>query len=343
MKSRGLVGGFLIVVLAMALVMPVSIAQEEPLDVALLISGMMHPFFVTVADGAKAAGARFNVAVTVLDAQDDPELQTRQVEDSIIVGYDALLINPADVEALVTAVRRANEAGIPVFTVDRDVIAGERFAYIGTSNVMAAEQGAEFLVDLLRFSRRPKPWKVVMLEGIPGASSAREREEGFHNVLDSLKKSGDILIVADLTANFDRATGLRVMEDVLAVTIDIDAVIAANDEMALGALEALKGAGLGVEWPDGVFVVGFDAIDDAVEAVRRGDFQATVAQAPFIMGYWAVEAVAKNQREGWMLPEGTPIYEPTGALLIATPVLVVTWENVDQVEEITKVPPPLVP
>lgn len=125
------------------------------------------------------------------------------------------------------------------------------------------------------------------------------------------------------------------------MTKDIDAVICANDEMCLGALRAIEGAGLKVGFPDGVIMVGFDAIDDAVVAVKEGKFVATVAQAPYIMGYWGVEAAHRYLEEGWRPPAGTPVYAPTGALWIATPIVVVMGYNADTFGAIAKVPPPL--
>ena len=147
--------------------------------------------------------------------------------------------------------------------------------------------------------------------------------------------------MADLAADFDRAKGYQVMSDILSTTTDIDAVIAANDEMILGALEAIKAAGLKVGFPDGILLMGFDAIDDAVAAVKAGELVGTVAQAPYIQGYWGVEAAYRYLVEGWRPPKGTPVYKPTGALFIPTPVAVVTAENVDQVAQITRTPPPL--
>ncbi|RLE07564.1 hypothetical protein DRZ78_02775, partial [Candidatus Aerophobetes bacterium] len=147
-------------------------------------------------------------------------------------------------------------------------------------------------------------------------------------------------IVADLTAEFNKPTGMRVMEDILATTSDIDAVITGNDDMALGALEALKGAGLKVGFPDGVIIVGFDAIDPAVEAVEKGEMYATVAQSPYVMGWWGVEAMAKYIREGWTPPPGAPVYEPTGGIHLRTStVIILPFKQL--VESLTKSPPPL--
>jgi len=124
--------------------------------------------------------------------------------------------------------------------------------------------------------------KVVMLIGIPGTSAARDRGAGFEA---QLKKYPGIQLVAKQTANFNRAEGLKVMENLLQAYPDIDAVFAQNDEMALGAIEAIKAAKkLGK-----IIVVGFDAIPDALEAVKKGEMAATVAQQPGLMGELAVE------------------------------------------------------
>jgi len=338
MKWRNVICVFTTIVLVLAL--SVAVPAQRPLKAALCIVSMEFPFFVTMVEGAKDAGKVFNVEVTDYDGQNRPELQMRQVEDAIAMGYDAILLNPITAEGLVPAVRKANAARIPVFTLDRDVVGGERICYIGTSNVSAAEDGARTLIKALSAAKRPKPWRIVHLWGTPGASSAMERSKGVHNVLDSLVAKGDVEIVADLTAEFNKPTGMRVMEDILATTSDIDAVITGNDDMALGALEALKGAGLKVGFPNGVIIVGFDAIDPAVKAVEKGEMYATVAQSPYVMGWWGVEAMAKYIREGWTPPPGTPVYEPTGGIHLKTStVIILPFKQL--VESLTKSPPAL--
>jgi len=340
MTFRSLVKLLLIGVVVISLTVSISEAQK-PLKFANLISNMANPFFVTMDEGAKDAAKKFGVDVVTSDAVNDPAKQMSQCEDAIAKKVDAILLNPTDVEALIPCVKKANDAKIPVFSIDRDVKGGERVVYIGTSNVSAAEDGANYLVASLALSGKPLPWKIVILEGIPGASSAREREQGFKNILNPLIDVKAITVVADLTANFDRAQGMKVMEDILSKTREIDAVICANDEMCLGALRAIEGAGLKVGFPGGIIIVGFDAIDDAVKAVKDGKFVATVAQAPYIMGYWSVEAAYQYKAKGWTPPPGTPTYAPTGALWIATPVVVVMKYNADTFGAIAKVPPPL--
>jgi len=132
--------------------------------------------------------------------------------------------------------------------------------------------------------------KVAELQGTSGASAAIDRSEGFHKVADS-----KLNVVASQTANFNRTEGMSVMENMLQADGDIKAVFAANDEMALGAVEAMSGAG------KNVLVVGFDATDDAIAAVKAGRMAATVAQQPELIGSTAVEN-AVNLINGVSIP-----------------------------------------
>ena len=132
--------------------------------------------------------------------------------------------------------------------------------------------------------------KVAELQGTSGASAAIDRSEGFHKVADS-----KLNVVASQTANFNRTEGMSVMENMLQADGDIKAVFAANDEMALGAVEAMSGAG------KNVLVVGFDATDDAIAAVKAGRMAATVAQQPELIGSAAVEN-AVNLINGVSIP-----------------------------------------
>jgi len=140
---------------------------------------------------------------------------------------------------------------------------------------------------------------VVMLEGIAGSSAARDRGKGFR---EGLQKFPGIKIVASQTADFDRSKGLSVMENILQAQKKIDAVFAQNDEMALGAIQAIEAAKREKE----MFVVGFDAIADALKAVNAGKMAATIAQQPKVMGQLAVEA-AGTLVKGGTVPKFTPV------------------------------------
>ena len=137
--------------------------------------------------------------------------------------------------------------------------------------------------------------KVAELQGTSGASAAIDRSEGFHKVADS-----KLNVVASQTANFNRTEGMSVMENMLQADGDIKAVFAANDEMALGAVEAMSGAG------KNVLVVGFDATDDAIAAVKAGRMAATAAQQPELIDSTAVEN-AVNLINGVSIPSSIPV------------------------------------
>lgn len=239
------------------------------------ISTLNNPFFVTLAEGAEARAAELGMAITVVDAQDDPAKQASDIEDLIQQGVSLILVNPTDSAAVATAIESANNANIPVITVDRSAESGEVVAHIASDNVEGGRMAGNFIIEQLGDAG-----SVVELEGISGSSAARERGQGFNEVIEG----SSIEIVANQTANFDRAEGLNVMENIIQSGAEFNAVFAHNDEMALGAKEALAAAGM-----NDILVVGFDATDDAVAAVESGEMAATVAQKPNEIGVSAVD------------------------------------------------------
>ncbi len=252
--------------------------NDASMKIGFSISTLNNPFFVTLSDGAKEKAKELGASLTVIDAQDDAAKQASDVEDLIQQGVDLILINPTDSAAVVTAVESANSAGIPVITVDRTAEGGEVVSHIASDNAAGGKLAGEYLVELVGEGA-----KVAELEGVSGSSSARDRGTGFNEaVADKLD------IVAKQTANFNRAEGLTVMENILQANPDIKGVFAHNDEMALGALEAVAAAG------KDVLVIGFDATEDAVKAVEEGKLAATVAQKPDLIGEQAVEAAVQS-------------------------------------------------
>ncbi|KEF39747.1 ribose-binding protein [Schinkia azotoformans MEV2011] len=264
----------------------------DSMKLGLSISTLNNPFFVTLRDGAEAEAKKQGIQITTIDAQNDPAKQISDIEDLIQQGVSALIINPTDSAAVVSAIESANNAGIPVITVDRSAEGGEVVAHIASDNAAGGKMAGEFILETLG-----NKGKIVELEGIPGSSAARERGEGFHSAVDGVE---GVKVVAKQAADFDRAKGLTVMENILQGNKDIQAVFAHNDEMALGALEALAAAGL-----KDVLVVGFDATEDAVKAVEDGRMGATVAQKPDLIGQKGVEtaiSVIKGEKVEEFIP-----------------------------------------
>ncbi|MFJ7365981.1 ribose ABC transporter substrate-binding protein RbsB [Peribacillus frigoritolerans] len=249
----------------------------KDVKVGVSISTLNNPFFVSLKDGIEKEAKEKGMKVTVVDAQDDTAKQISGIEDLILQKVDVLLVNPTDSAAISSAVKDANDAGIPVITIDRSSDEGDIETFIASDNVAGGEMAAEYVVKELG-----EKAKVVELEGVSGASATRERGKGFHNIAD---KQLDVL--TSQTAEFDRTKGLNVMENILQGNKDIQAVFAHNDEMALGAIEAIKAAG------KDIIVVGFDGNDDALKAVENGELKATIAQQPVLIGEEAVNAAEK--------------------------------------------------
>jgi ABC-type sugar transport system substrate-binding protein len=172
-----------------------------------------------------------------------------------------------------------------VIAVDRAANGGTLASFIASNNVQAGKLGAQQLLKAV-----PANAKVAMLIGIPGASAARDRGKGFTDALvDTSINSSGVKLVAQQVADFKRDQALNVMQNILTANPDLAGVFAQNDEMALGAVQAIKAKGLSGK----VAVVGVDGIDDAKAAVKAGDMFATVAQQPSVMGQLAVQAATK--------------------------------------------------
>ena len=247
----------------------------EEISVGLSVSTLNNPFFVSLADGAKAKAEEAGIKLTVVDAGDDAMKQTNDIDDLISKNIQVLIVNPVDSDAIAPSVTAAKEAGIKVIAVDRAVNGETVDCQIASDNVAGAKMATEYLLELIGEGAQ-----VAELQGVPGASAAVDRGEGFHQVADE-----KLDVVASQTANFNRAEGLTVMENILQANPDIKGVFAHNDEMALGALEAIG--------DKDIVVVGFDATDDAKAAVTEGTLAATIAQQPDLMGATAVEVAAK--------------------------------------------------
>lgn len=288
---RRYIATFFIVILSLLVVGCPQGSDEIVFGISL--STLNNPFFVTLRDGAQDKADELGVKLVVVDSQDDSAQEASNIDDLIQQGVDAILINPTDSDAIVPSISRANDAGIPVFTIDRGATGGEVVSHIASDNFAGGELAADFLL-----SQIGNAGAVVELEGIPGTSAARDRGDGFNSVVDA---ADDVEVVSRQTANFNRAEGLTVFENILQTVEEIDGVFAHNDEMILGAIEAAIAAGR-----EGIVFVGFDAVDDAVNAVQSGTLAATVAQQPALIGSLGV-ATAFDNFNGVSVPASIPV------------------------------------
>lgn len=246
--------------------------------IAMVVSTLNNPFFVSMKEGAEKKADELGYKLIVLDSQNDPSKELSNVEDLMIRGVKAILINPTDSDAVSNAIRVANQAKIPVLTLDRGASRGDVVSHIASDNVAGGEMAGKFISEQIG-----KDARVIQLEGIAGTSAARERGQGFMNAV----KSENMDLLASQPADFDRTKGLNVMENMIASKPNTQAVFAQNDEMALGAIRAVQASG------KDILIVGFDGTDDGIAAVKRGLLGATIAQQPGLIGEIGVESAVK--------------------------------------------------
>ncbi|MFE0523149.1 substrate-binding domain-containing protein [Streptomyces sp. NPDC058954] len=269
----------------------------------LSLSTLNNPFFVQIRSGAQAEAKKLGVDLTVTDAQNDASQQANQLQNFTSSSLGAIIVNPVDSDAASNSVKAADKAKIPVIAVDRGVNKANVDALVASDNVKGGELAARTIGEKLGGKG-----KIVILQGQAGTSAARERAAGF---AAGLKAYPGIQVVAQQPADFDRTKGLDVMSNLLQAHPDVQGVIAANDEMALGAIKAL-----GSKAGKSVQVVGFDGTPDGLKAVEGGTLYASVAQQPSQLGRIAVDNALKAL-------QGKKVEET-----VKVPVKVVTKQNV---------------
>lgn len=241
--------------------------------IAIITVDPANPYWKAEVDTAVATATELGYETTVNAHGNDPAKQTQFIDAAISAGVKAIILDPAGADESVGAVQKATDAGIPVFLVNAEISAqGVAKAQIVSNNAQGATLGAQTWVAAMG----GKGGKYVELFGNPTDNNAKVRADAYHAVIDQIP---GFKLLQKETANWDRAQGKAKMELMLQAHPDLQGVIAGNDEMALGAIEALRAAGK----LDKVKVLGFDGNDDAVAAVLAGEMVATVLQ-PIVDG-----------------------------------------------------------
>ncbi|MGP1397166.1 MAG: substrate-binding domain-containing protein [Inquilinaceae bacterium] len=301
--------------LAAALALPAATATAQDKTIMTSVPSLGFPFFVHMMKELKAEADTLGVATIESDGQNSSPKQTADVEAAIIQGVDGIVISPADVNAMAPALATAVDNGVPVVTIDRRVDGVDGIlAHVGADNVAGGEAQGRFIMD-----RFPDGARIVNLQGQPGASPAIDRNAGVHNVLDPV--SDKYVFIAEQTANFARDQGLAVTESILAgLDSPPDVIVAANDDMALGALEAVIALGL----QDDITIIGFDALPEALASVRDGGLAGTVEQFPGGQSRRAMQIMVEYARNGTV---------PDPALVLLTPI-VISQDNINEAERL---------
>ncbi|MFL4425206.1 substrate-binding domain-containing protein [Streptococcus uberis] len=275
----------------------------KDLKLGVSISTTNNPYFVAMKDGLDKFAGEKKVSLKVADAQDDAARQADDIQNFISQNVDAILINPVDSKAVVSSIKAANSANIPVILIDRGSEGGDVLTTVASDNVEAGKMAAEFVVKELG-----EKAKAFELSGVPGASATVDRGKGFNKIA---KTKLDIL--SSQSANFDRAKALNTAQNMIQGHKDVQVIFAQNDEMALGAAQAVKSAGL-----KDILIVGIDGQPDAHDAIKNGDITATIAQQPAKMGEIAIQAAIDHY-------QGKKVKKTT-----VSPIYLVTKETVDQ-------------
>ncbi len=315
---------FMVVLMVVAMVLGTAVAAgaqdaaDEEYHVALILKSLSNPAIWNIADAAEVEAEKMGVQITVLSSYGFSALedQIKQVEDMIQRQVDLIGIQPVDEMGVIPVIEDANLAGIPVITVDTGADGGEIVTYIATDNYAAGIQAGEWMVRMLEGSG-----KVAMIEGTPGSMQGRQRMEGFHEIINA---HPDMNLAVSIPANFERARGMNVMEDILSAHPDLDGVFCANDEMALGALEALRQRDMVGE----VVLLGMNGSWDALEATMIGDMQGTVVQFSRLHGTEFIRVAVSylsGVRTEW------PDYMPLHTFVADTVMLNRLMEDVDRV------------
>jgi inositol transport system substrate-binding protein len=294
-------------------------AEAKKLTVLGSMPGLKFPFFVHMLKQVKAEAAKLgNVDIIDGDGQVSSTKQTADVEAAIIKKVDGIVISPNEVDAMAPALQEAVDAKVPVITIDRrvDNVTG-LLGHVGADNSKGGEAQANLIIKLF-----PNGANIMHLQGQPGAGPAIDRNKGLHAVLDPVKDK--YKIVFEQTAEFDRVKGLSVTEAALSsMKTPPDVIVAANDDMILGAMEAVKARGLAGK----VALIGFDALPEALGRVKDGSLTATIEQFPGLQSSKALAKLVAFVREG-------KAPEPKVELL--TPIAI-TKDNLDKSERLSEI------
>ena len=248
-----------------------SISAEKKILFSIKGPGSGNPFWASVEKGAKEEAKKLGVKLIMIapPQEGDVQAQVNQLEDQIAKGVDAIALAPSDPNALAPVVDDAIKSGIPVVFVDT-AGSNKGVTFIGTNNKNGAELAAMYICD-----NTPKGSDVAILTGIESQSTALLRRDGAKKGF----KGCGLKLVATQTAEWDTAKARSVTESILVKNPNIKAIFGSNDNMALGAIQAIKDAGM-----KNVVVVGFDATPDAAKSILAGDMTATIAQSSYNMG-----------------------------------------------------------
>lgn len=260
-------------------------ASDDAFTVAYLNSGDSDVFDKLKKDTFNALVADdTSIKVVNSEANMDPQKQLNQVDDAIMQEVDAIVIVPIDYSGITPGVKAANEAGIPVICLGIESEGGD-YTFVGCQNRDAGVMQADYMAEVL-----PDGAKVLYLSGTPGLYHSVERHDGFYETM--AEKRPDVEILGEMTGEYTRDKAQKVVEDWCQSYPEFDAIVCANDQMALGAVEALKAANR----LEGVLVAGVDATVDAMNKIKDGEMAISIRQSADALAQYCYETLQKMQK-----------------------------------------------
>jgi ABC-type sugar transport system substrate-binding protein len=273
MKARYMVK--LVIILSVIVVAGSCNRQNRTADtkkMAVVISTLNNPWFVVLAESAAERARELGYVAHVFDSQNNSAKEAEHFDNIIAMGYQAILFNPTDADGSVLNVKRAKDAGIPTFCMDREINSRDAaITQLLSDNFTGCVKLGQYFVRQMN-----KKGNYVEILGLVGDNNTWNRSNGFHSVVDEFP---ELVMVAQQSADFDRNKAMDVMETIMQANPDIDAVFCGNDAMAMGAYQAILAAGK----TDKVKVFGFDGSSDAINSIAQGRVKATVMQFPVLM------------------------------------------------------------
>lgn len=263
---------------------PDGAGSQQTLRFAYVVKNQTNPFFISMAQGFEDACGDYGIecVVQATESEEEIDAQIQMCETLLTQNYDAIMVTPLSSSAIVPFVQSCNQAGVPIILVDTgadeealDAIGAEVDFFSTSDNKQSGVLAAQALVDYLG-----NQGNIAILNGSAGASTTVAISEGFHEVLDG---SG-VTIAAEQAADWNRNIGYDVFTNIISANPDLDGVLCANDEMALGAVRAMEDVGM-----EGIPVFSINATQDGIDAVKNGTITGTVDKKPYEQGYIAVE------------------------------------------------------
>lgn len=255
--------------------------------IAVIISTLNNPWFVVLGETARDRANELGCEATIFDSQNDTAKEAAHFDNAIAAGYAAIIFNPTDADGSIANVKRAKEAGVPVFCIDREINSSNA----ATTQLLSDNYSGCIALGKYFVEKIGEKGKYIELLGLVGDNNTWNRSKGFHSVVDRYE---GLKMVAQQSADFDRNKALEVMESILQSHDDITAVFCGNDAMAMGAYQALLAAGKS----ESVKVFGYDGSEDVIQSIQDGKIAATVMQYPKLMATTAAEYASDYLKSG---------------------------------------------